>query len=90
MFFQKSPFPICEKHQSLYSFLLSMSLLVAVIMMTQIIVNNPGMNKLPSSQSAIFMFRLGNIILMIFAAIFRFTPITFDQTTKKNLDFTMF
>ena len=56
MFFQKSPFPICEKHQSLYSFLLSMSLLVAVIMMTQIIVNNPGMNKLPSSQSAILCF----------------------------------
>ncbi len=67
-----------------------MSFLVAVLMMTQIIVNNPGMKELPSSQSAIFMFRLGNIILMIFAAIFSFTPITFDQAAKKNLVSTMF
>ena len=54
-----------------------MSFLVAVLMMTQIIVNNPGMKELPSSQSAIFMFRLGNIILMILRRSFPFTPITF-------------
>lgn len=73
MFFQKIAFSNLRKNTKAYTpFLLSMSLLVAVIMMTQIIVNNPGMNKLPSSQSAIFMFRLGNIILMIFAAIFSF------------------
>ena len=57
MFFQKIAFSNLRKNtKSLYSFLLSMSLLVAVIMMTQIIVNNPGMNKLPSSQSAILCF----------------------------------
>ncbi len=61
-----------------------MSLLVAVIMMTQIIVNNPGMNKLPSSQSAIFMFRLGNIILMVFAAIFSFYTNNFLIKQRKK------
>ncbi|MFS1268029.1 ABC transporter permease, partial [Enterococcus lactis] len=68
MFFQKIAFSNLRKNAKAYTpFLLSMSFLVAVLMMTQIIVNNPGMKELPSSQSAIFMFRLGNIILMIFA-----------------------
>ena len=85
MFFQKIAFSNLRKNTKAYTpFLLSMSLLVAVIMMTQIIVNNPGMNKLPSSQSAIFMFRLGNIILMIFAAIFSFYTNNFLIKQRKK------
>jgi putative ABC transport system permease protein len=85
MFFQKIAFSNLRKNTKAYApFLLSMSLLVAVIMMTQIIVNNPGMNKLPSSQSAIFMFRLGNIILMIFAAIFSFYTNNFLIKQRKK------
>ncbi|WP_459581231.1 FtsX-like permease family protein, partial [Enterococcus gallinarum] len=85
MFFQKIAFSNLRKNTKAYTpFLLSMSLLVAVIMMTQIIVNNPGMNKLPSSQSAIFMFRLGNIILMVFAAIFSFYTNNFLIKQRKK------
>ena len=56
MFFQKIAFSnLRKKHQMLIlHFLLSMSLLVAVIMMTQIIVNNPGMNKLPMQSKCYF------------------------------------
>jgi putative ABC transport system permease protein len=71
MFFQKIAFSNLRKNTRAYTpFLLSMSFLVAVIMMTQIIVNNPGMNDLPNSQSAKLMFQLGNIILMLFSVIF--------------------
>lgn len=85
MFFQKIAFSNLRKNAKAYTpFLLSMSFLVAVLMMTQIIVNNPGMKELPSSQSAIFMFRLGNIILMIFAAIFSFYTNNFLIKQRKK------
>ena len=85
MFFQKIAFSNLRKNAKAYTpFLLSMSFLVAVLMMTQIIVNNPGMKELPSSQSAIFMFRLGNIILMIFAVIFSFYTNNFLIKQRKK------
>jgi putative ABC transport system permease protein len=85
MFFQKIAFSNLRKNAKAYTpFLVSMSFLVAVLMMTQIIVNNPGMKELPSSQSAIFMFRLGNIILMIFAAIFSFYTNNFLIKQRKK------
>ncbi|MCX4168787.1 ABC transporter permease [Enterococcus casseliflavus] len=42
------------------------------------------MKELPSSQSAIFMFHLGNIILMIFAAIFSFYTNNFLIKQRKK------
>lgn len=73
-----------KNHRAYLPFLISMIFLVAVTTMTQVIVNNPGMNELPDSYSALFMFRLGNIILMIFSVIFSIYTNSFLLKQRKK------
>ncbi|EOH91880.1 FtsX-like permease family protein [Enterococcus pallens] len=73
-----------KNHRAYLPFLISMIFLVAVTTMTQVIVNNPGMNKLPDSYSALIMFRLGNIILMIFSVIFSIYTNSFLLKQRKK------
>ncbi|MEO1771768.1 ABC transporter permease [Candidatus Enterococcus ferrettii] len=73
-----------KNHRAYLPFLISMIFLVAVTTMTQVIVNNPGMEKLPDSYSAMIMFRLGNIILMIFSVIFSIYTNSFLLKQRKK------
>lgn len=73
-----------KNHRAYLPFLISMIFLVAVTTMTQVIVNNPGMEKLPDSYSAVIMFRLGNIILMIFSVIFSIYTNSFLLKQRKK------
>ncbi|MGG5318332.1 ABC transporter permease [Enterococcus sp. AZ072] len=73
-----------KNHRAYLPFLISMIFLVAVTTMTQVIVNNPGMRKLPDSYSAMIMFRLGNIILMIFSVIFSIYTNSFLLKQRKK------
>lgn len=73
-----------KNHRAYLPFLISMIFLVAVTTMTQVIVNNPGMSKLPDSYSALIMFRLGNFILMIFSVIFSIYTNSFLLKQRKK------
>ncbi len=73
-----------KNHRAYLPFLISMIFLVAVTTMTQVIVNNPGMNELPDSYSALIMFRLGNVILMIFSVIFSIYTNSFLLKQRKK------
>lgn len=73
-----------KNHRAYLPFLISMIFLVAVTTMTQVIVNNPGMTRLPDSYSALIMFRLGNFILMIFSVIFSIYTNSFLLKQRKK------
>ncbi|MGM0216725.1 FtsX-like permease family protein [Enterococcus sp. AZ109] len=73
-----------KNHRAYLPFLISMIFLVVVTTMTQVIVNNPGMRTLPDSQTAMMMFNLGNIILLIFAVIFSIYTNSFLLKQRKK------
>ncbi|MBO1308832.1 FtsX-like permease family protein [Enterococcus sp. 669A] len=85
MFYIKLALNNLRKNQRAYlPFLISMIFLVVVTTMTQVIVNNPGMRTLPDSQTAMMMFNLGNIILLIFAVIFSIYTNSFLLKQRKK------
>ena len=73
-----------KNHRGYLPFLISMLFLVAVNTMTQIIVNNEGMRALPGGASAVAMFGLGHIIIMIFTVIFSFYTNSFLLKQRKK------
>lgn len=85
MFFGKLAVTNLRKnHRGYLPFLISMLFLVAINTMTQVIVNNKGMESLPSSASARAMFGLGHIIIMIFTVIFSFYTNSFLLKQRKK------
>lgn len=85
MFYGKLAFTNLRKnHRGYLPFLISMLFLVAINTMTQVIVNNEGMQNLPNSASARAMFGLGHIIIMIFTVIFSFYTNSFLLKQRKK------
>lgn len=85
MFYGRLAFTNLRKnHRGYLPFLISMLFLVAVNTMTQIIVNNEGMRKLPGGGSASAMFGLGHIVIMIFTIIFSFYTNSFLLKQRKK------
>lgn len=73
-----------KNHRGYLPFLISMLFLVAINTITQMIVNNEGMDSLPSSASARAMFGLGHIVIMIFTIIFSFYTNSFLLKQRKK------
>lgn len=85
MFFVKLALRNLQKNQRAYlPYLISLIFLVAVNTMTRIIVNNPGMEKLPDSYTATLMFTLGAAIIDIFSVIFAIYTNSFLLKQRKN------
>lgn len=85
MFYAKLALGNLRKNQRAYlPFLVSMLFLVAVNTLTQIIVKNPGMRKLPSFMSAMTMFNFGMVIILIFSVIFSLYTNSFLLKQRKK------
>lgn len=85
MFYAKLALGNLRKNRRAYlPFLISMLFLVAVNTVTQIIINNPGMQKLPQADSALMMFNLGSVIILIFTVIFSLYTNSFLLKQRKK------
>lgn len=67
-----------------FPFLISMLFLVAINTLTQVIIKNPGMQKLPDATSAMMMFDAGSVIIIIFSVIFSLYTNSFLLKQRKK------
>lgn len=73
MFYFKLAWGNLRKNKTVYlPFLASMTYLVIMNLLMQVMVNNPGMRSLPSAMTVHSMFGFGNIVIIIFSIIFSF------------------
>lgn len=85
MFYAKLAMTNLKKnHRGYLPFLLSMLFLVAVNTISQVIVSNEGMRALPGGASAVAMFGLGHVIIMLFTVIFSFYTNSFLLKQRKK------
>lgn len=73
-----------RNHRGYLPFLISMMFLVAINTMVQIIIKNEGMHALPGGDTALSMFGLGYIVIMIFTAIFSLYTNSFLLKQRKK------
>lgn len=85
MFYFKLAISNLKKNRSIYGpFILSMSFLVILNVIMQVLLKNKGMQTLPSAQAALTMFNFGSIIIMIFTIIFSIYTNSFLLKQRKK------
>lgn len=85
MFYLKLAFRNLRTNKRAYlPYLISMLFLVAINTMTQVIVQNKGMTKLPDATSALMMFQAGSVIIIIFSVIFSLYTNSFLLKQRKK------
>lgn len=73
MFYFKLAWGNLRKNKTVYlPFLASMTYLVIMNLLMQVMVNNPGMRSMPSAMTVHSMFSFGNVVIIIFSIIFSF------------------
>lgn len=85
MFYFKLATSSLKKNKRAYApFIFSMVFLVMINVIMQVLVNNKGMNTLPSAMAAKSIFHFGSVIIMIFTGIFSLYTNSFLLKQRKK------